>query len=234
MDENSLDRVKQVFEEWSLYDLIIQHNYMRHSELVECLRQFVNQTTASRNIVDLGCGDAWLAKHVFDQTEVQSYLGVDLSDTALGEAASQLSSWTGEVKFTQGDIAEFLADNPPESVDTALVSYSLHHFQDDHKRVLIEQIHRILQSGGQFLWIDLARTRNDTREAFLQRMAHHIQVDWKQLNTSQTEQAVQHILESDFPATEDWMIQTTDQVGLRLIKCLYRDDFFGAWAFARG
>ena len=46
MDDHSLDRVKQVFEQWSLYDLIIHHNYMRHTELVTCLNEFVKQTAS--------------------------------------------------------------------------------------------------------------------------------------------------------------------------------------------
>ena len=87
MDDHSLDRVKQVFEQWSLYDLIIHHNYMRHTELVTCLNKFVKQTEIRREVIDLGCGDAWMAKHVFQDMVLESYLGVDLSDTALQEAA---------------------------------------------------------------------------------------------------------------------------------------------------
>ena len=231
MDDPSLDRIKQVFEQWSLYDLIIQHNYMRHSELVTCLNEFVKQSKIRRKVIDLGCGDAWMTKHIFQDVVVESYLGVDLSDTALHEAADQLSPWTSDKQFSQGDIAELLAETPANSANTALASYSIHHFRDDQKLILLEQIHRILEEDGQLLWIDLARIEPQTRDQYVDQMANHIRHTWQALNESQTEQAVQHVLDSDFPATETWMLEHTTQAGLQLDCCLFRDEYFGAWVF---
>ena len=233
MDDHSLDRVKQVFEQWSLYDLIIHHNYMRHTELVTCLNKFVKQTEIRREVIDLGCGDAWMAKHVFQDMVLESYLGVDLSDTALQEAADQLTDWKSEKQFRQGDIAEVLAEAPANSANTALASYSLHHFYDDQKLILLDQIHRILEKDGQFLWIDLARIAPQTRDQYVDEITSHICHTWKALSDSQNEQAVQHVLESDFPATEAWMLEHTARVGLQLDRCLFRDEYFGAWVFVK-
>ena len=234
MDEPSLDRVKQVFEQWSLYDAIIQHNYMRHSELIDGLRVFVNDLSSPLDILDMGCGDAWLAHHVFAQAKIRSYHGVDLSESALKKAAHQLDPWVGHIRFTCGDIATFLGNAASESSSLVLMSYSLHHFASENKQQILRDIQRVLIDGGHFLWVDLARQNQEDRETFLQRVTTHIRQEWSVLNAEQTSQAVDHVLASDFPETEGWMQSQPRQIGLEPLGCLYRDAYFGAWAFGKG
>ena len=34
MTDPDVARVKEVFEQWAMYDAVVQHDYMRHAELV--------------------------------------------------------------------------------------------------------------------------------------------------------------------------------------------------------
>lgn len=61
MESGNSEPVRELFEQWELYDAIIQHDYMRHQSLSEAIAA----TCASQwsGVLDLGCGDDWLAWH---------------------------------------------------------------------------------------------------------------------------------------------------------------------------
>jgi hypothetical protein len=65
----SIARVKEVFEQWAMYDAVVQADYMRHSELVSALELWARTNGRPLRIVDLGCGDSWLATHAFRDAE---------------------------------------------------------------------------------------------------------------------------------------------------------------------
>ena len=67
-DAASFSHVKQTFEDWSMFETVIRHNYMHHEDLVQLLADVVREIAGPLTIVDLGCGDAWLASHAFQQT----------------------------------------------------------------------------------------------------------------------------------------------------------------------
>ncbi len=52
------------------------------------------------------------------------------------------------------------------------------------------------------------------------------------LTSDEVEQAVAHILSSNYPEEEEWMLDTARESGLSPALTLLRDDFYGSWAFA--
>ncbi|MCP4192843.1 MAG: class I SAM-dependent methyltransferase [Planctomycetaceae bacterium] len=233
MNTPSLDQVKQVFEQWSLYDAIIQHNYMRHAELVDRLKQSVNDLPQPFDILDLGCGDSWISEHIFPSEMVHHYHGIDLSEAALNKADSQLAAWRGRTQFTCGDINTFLSEAATESCSIILMSYSLHHLSSEQKRQVLHSAHRVLRQDGHLLWIDLFRQDQEDRDTYLRRLCNHIRTDWTALTPEQNRQAVDHVNASDFPESEGWMQTETKQAGLSLSRCIYQDVYFGAWDYQK-
>jgi ubiquinone/menaquinone biosynthesis C-methylase UbiE len=233
MPTPSIARVKEVFEQWAMYDAVVQADYMRHAEIVTALAGWARKIDRPLGIVDLGCGDAWLATHAFREANVERYQGVDVSESAVERARTHVAIWPGRAEVTAGNLAEFLGRLPSESANVVLASYSLHHFLSDAKDSLIAECHRISAAGGTLLWIDAVRREDETRDAYIDRLTHTMSNDWPALNDDQRARACAHVRESDFPETGRWMREHVEQAGFRLGDTLLSDEFFDGWAFVK-
>jgi ubiquinone/menaquinone biosynthesis C-methylase UbiE len=226
-------RVKEVFEQWSMYDAVVQADYMAHAELSATLSKWVRQQTEPLKIIDLGCGDAWLATHAFRNANVARYRGVDVSETAVERAREHVTIWQGRASVTAGNLAEFLAVQPAGSASVVLASYSLHHFSTEAKLDLLSNIHRVLTPAGTFIWIDAVRNNNESRTEYVGRLTHEMEHDWTALTTDQRDKACAHVRESDFPETSEWMLEHTRQAGFTNAGALLDRHFFQGWLFAK-
>src|SRR5262245_58341595 len=108
MPNSSFARVKETFEQWAMYDAVIQADYMKHAELVEWLAAWARKQSTPLRIIDLGCGDAWLATHAFRNATVECYHGVDVSDSAVERARDNTTIWPGRAGLVAGNLAEFV------------------------------------------------------------------------------------------------------------------------------
>jgi ubiquinone/menaquinone biosynthesis C-methylase UbiE len=230
----SISRVKEVFEQWAMYDAVVQADYMRHAALVATLADWSRKNAQPLRIVDLGCGDAWLATNAFRDAQVEQYHGVDVSESAVERARGHVAIWQGRAEVVAGNLAEFLSGLEGRSANVVLASYSLHHFFSDAKVALIAECHRILAHGGTFIWIDAVRRDDETRDAYIDRLTHTMECDWPALTEEQRARACTHVRESDFPETGRWMREHVEQVGFRVGDTILRDEFFDGWAFVRG
>jgi ubiquinone/menaquinone biosynthesis C-methylase UbiE len=233
MSNPSFARVKEVFEQWAMYDAVVQAGYMRHAELVATLADWARKQTAPLRIVDLGCGDSWLATHAFREANVAQYRGVDVSDSAVERARKHVAIWPGGAEVTAGNLADFLRHVPEDSANVVLASYSLHHFSSDAKISLIAECRRVLVPGGTFVWIDAARNDDESRDAYIDRLTHVMQRDWTALPADQRTKACAHVRESDFPETGRWMLEQVQSAGFRLANTILDDEFFDGWAFTK-
>jgi ubiquinone/menaquinone biosynthesis C-methylase UbiE len=229
----SIARVKEVFEQWAMYDAVVQADYMRHSELVAALGSWARTSGRPLRVVDLGCGDSWLATNAFRDAEIEKYRGVDVSESAVERAKGHVAIWPGRAEVVAGNLAEFLGGVADGSANVVLASYSLHHFLSDAKIALVAECHRILAPGGTFIWIDAVRREDEPRDAYIDRLTHTMECDWPALNQDQRARACAHVRESDFPETESWMRQHVEQAGFRLGETILSDEFFDGWAFVR-
>jgi ubiquinone/menaquinone biosynthesis C-methylase UbiE len=229
----SFARVKEVFEQWAMYDAVVQADYMRHAELVAALAAWARNSGRPLRIVDLGCGDAWLATHAFRDAQVEQYRGVDVSESAVERAQGHVAIWPGRAEVVAGNLAEFLSLLPNESANVVLASYSLHHFLSEAKVAIVAECHRILIPGGTFLWIDAVCRDDETRDAYIDRLTHAMEHDWPALTEDQRARACAHVRESDFPETGRWMREQVEKADFRLAETLLRDEFFDGWAFVK-
>ncbi len=84
---------------WPVYDQIAEHNYMSHREIYANVAQLLKQRK-DRNkyrLLDLGCGNARFLAPCLVQSPPTHYQGVDMSDTALGEAKIASASFVGRL-----------------------------------------------------------------------------------------------------------------------------------------
>jgi ubiquinone/menaquinone biosynthesis C-methylase UbiE len=225
--------VKEVFEQWAMYDAVVRADYMRHAELVTALAEWARKNSQALRIVDLGCGDAWVATHAFRDATVEQYHGVDVSESSVQRAQEHVAIWPGRAEVVAGNLADFLGGLADGSANVILASYSLHHFLGDAKISLISACYRILAPGGTFIWIDAVRRDDETRDAYIARLTHTMEHDWPALNADQRARACAHVRESDFPETGSWMREHVEQAGFRLGDTILSDEFFDGWAFVK-
>jgi arsenite methyltransferase len=111
-------------------------------------------------VLDLGCGPGALLASVAALVPSARFLGVDLSDGMLREAAQALSEAAiANVELHHGDITtlSFLAD---DSVDVVVSSMSLHHLADpDALDRSFAEMARVLRPGGGVYLTDFGRLR---------------------------------------------------------------------------
>jgi ubiquinone/menaquinone biosynthesis C-methylase UbiE len=226
-------RVKEVFEQWAMYDAVVQANYMHHAELAATLAAWATTQTEPLRIVDLGCGDCWLATHAWRDANVESYRGADISDSAIQRGREHTAFWQGRAVLHAGNLADYLRELPAASANTVLASYSLHHFSSDAKIALLAEIARVLVPGGTFFWIDAVRRGNESRDAYIERLTHVMSHDWPVLTSEQAAKAYAHVRESDFPETAQWMLDQVATAGFERPTNLLDSEFFAGWSFGR-
>lgn len=233
MNDPDVARVKEVFEQWAMYDAVVRHDYMRHAELVRALGEWAATFGRPLSIVDLGCSDAWLPTHAFRNVSVEHYLGVDLAESSIERARGNLAIWPGRVELVCGNLADVLAHQPDASANVVLASYSLHHFSTGDKLKLIDQILRLLVPGGAFVWIDAVRDEGESRDQYIDRLTQAMSNDWVGLTSDQRERGVTHVRTSDYPETKSWMLQHIESAGFRPAATFLEGEFFYGWAFLK-
>jgi ubiquinone/menaquinone biosynthesis C-methylase UbiE len=229
----SFARVKQTFEQRSMYDAVVEGDYMYHAELVSRLAAWAGQQSQPLRIVDLGCGDSWLATHAFADANIAEYHGVDVSEASVADAKKRIAIWTGRASVVAGNMAEFLHGIASESATVILASYTIHHFSAEAKTALITDCYRVLVPGGTFIWIDAVRRPEDSREGYLRRLTQEMDRDWTALTPDQRSVACAHVLESDFPETAAWMKQKTETVGFECDATILDTPYFSGWFFKK-
>jgi len=230
MTDPDVARVKEVFEQWAMYDAVVQHDYMHHAELARTLGDWARAFGQPLRIIDLGSSDSWLATHAFRDANVEHYLGVDLAESSIERARGNVAIWPGRAELVCGNLADVLAARPTGSANVALASYSLHHFSTADKLKLIGEVHRILTPGGALLWIDAVRNDGENHATYIDRLTHSMASDWTGLTVDQRERGVTHVRTSDFPETKSWMLEHTQAAGFRSAGTLLAEEFFDGWA----
>jgi ubiquinone/menaquinone biosynthesis C-methylase UbiE len=229
----SFSRVKEVFDGWAMYQAVVDAGYMHHAEIVATLAAWAHKQKQPLRIIDLGCGNSWLATSAFRDANVASYHGVDVSDSASALAQENIAIWPGRAEVVAGNLADFLRVQPSASANVILASYSLHHFATGAKIDLINECHRVLAPGGTLIWIDAVRRNDESHAAYIARLTGVMHNDWTALTADQRDKACAPVRESDFPETSSWMLDQVAAAGFNRPETILQHEFFDGWTFQK-
>lgn len=220
---------REVFDEWSLYETVIHLNYMRHREMIAAIQTAVAAISEPLDVLDLGCGDGAMACQGFARAKVNSYFGCDLSRAALDKAAGTLHKMTPKLTLREASLVTTAASDDLPELNCLLASYSLHHLdrQAEIQRVL-ESCRRRLKQEGIFIWIDLQRQYNETREDYLLRFRTKLLPTWTGLTEPQRQEVIDHMQAADFPLSFPEKSALCRAAGFRDEQCLFEDDNYAA------
>lgn len=208
---------------WSLYDSIIERNYMFHREIHGRIRSRLGarKDGGGYTMLDLGCGNARLLADTLKVFPPAHYLGVDLSGAALAEAAVQLRSLPA-AELREQDMLACVCAATPATVDVAYSSFAMHHLASPDKGRLFQAIASLLRPGGELLLVDVVRSEDQNRDEYLEGYLRVMRTEWTAINPSQVEEACAHVAAYDFPETFSTLRQLAVDAGLNRVEILDR------------
>ena len=213
--------------EWSLYQKILNNNYMEHREIYDVLHKFlISYFSEPFTLIDLGCGDASFVAKALQNTAINAYCGIDLSETALKIAHKNMKAVDCQQTLIQGDFSKLisaLASNQKHSHHLALASFALHHLTFKQKKELFGRLNRLLLPGGVFILIDITLRVDENRDNYLKRYLNRVEREWSQLMPEEIATIAKHMLENDFPETQSSLQLLAEQNNFQSAKCLYQN-----------
>lgn len=151
---------RRVSEEGIEDDAIVQaYDQISRWPQFQALRWLIVQELKSHQptgiLVDAGCGPGYLIANIAKSLPHLTIIGVDISQEMVNRAAQNLSSLglAEKVSFRQGDIQALPFE--VNSIDFLISTLSLHHWSEPKQA--LQEIHRVLKPGGQFLLFDIRR-----------------------------------------------------------------------------
>lgn len=208
------ERVKHFFDAWSVYNRVLDHNYMFHDEIYGRVRDLVERRFGARPfaMLDLGCGSARHLGPALEGLNVARYTGYDLSDVALAHAAENLAALDGRVDLRRGDFLDGLRATD-EPVDLVFCSFALHHLDAADKAAFFEAARRALRPDGLLLLIDTTREEDEDRDRYLDRYCAWLS-SWAAIPAGDREAICEHVRGNDFPEKVSTLAAMAARAGL--------------------
>lgn len=152
---------------WNAYRDFINLDLLNHKNLFKQLANHIQKhLPKDYSFLDLACGDCEPAGNLLKIHPAKSYVGVDIAAEVLKLSFNNLKHFHGQKTLIPQDFTIYL-EQPGESFDLILLSYSLHHLKTDDKKRCIENARKKLNQGGILAIIDGMRLNNQSREDWL-------------------------------------------------------------------
>lgn len=219
--------------QWSIYQKVIDNNYMCHREIRQDVKAFVEGVFGGTpiSVADLGCGDASQIAEALAGRRVSRFLGIDLSAAALAIAAVNLAGLACPVHLVEGDMLRGL-DAASPAVDLIYSSFAIHHLYAPDKRRLFELARRRLRPGGVFVMVDLMLEEEEDRESFVHAYLNHVAAQRKALTDEEVRVVQTHVAENDFPEAPTTYAEMAKFAGFSRAEQIGRYRWHHVWAYS--
>ena len=113
----------------------------------------VNSSSGTINILELGGGTGITTLSLLLSDESVQVLSVDSEPTMQNQAKLSLKQWadSGRLSFDGRDALTVLKSLASNSLDSVASAYTLHNFLDSYRAEVMQEIYRVLKTGGQFI-----------------------------------------------------------------------------------
>ncbi len=224
----------ELFDEWSIYDKVLDHNYMFHDEIYHDVQRVLADHYDKRpfTILDLGCGSARHLGQALQGCSVGRYVGYDLSDVALAHAAPNLAGLGCPIELHQGDLLESLKASG-ERFDLIFSSFALHHLVSADKAVFFRLAYERINENGMLLMVDVMREEDEDPEVYLDRYCGWLRSEWKTLSPEALDAFCDHIRNNDFAETASEFHAMATYAGFSRWREINRFRWHHTWCFEK-
>jgi ubiquinone/menaquinone biosynthesis C-methylase UbiE len=226
----------QVFlKSWRVYQDIIVHNYMFHREISDAVRTALEsyRSNEALRILDLGCGDGSMTLPLVTADRIAAYVGCDLSKPALDIAEKQIKTLGISAQLICDDMLKVVSEQPDHSIDLVYSSYAIHHLNVPQKQQIVEQVTRVLTSGGLLVLIDIFREPDEDRAAYMQHYMARLKETWTALSSEAQDLVINHATNYDFPEHSDFYQSLGQKFGLDQGARIAKHSWHEAWSFGK-
>jgi SAM-dependent methyltransferase len=232
-----LGGVQRTFSDgWRVYQALLANDYLGHREAYAAarswLREYVRGPIA---VLELGCGDASQTAGLLAGLPIAHYTGVDLSEPALAGAPAYLETLGCPYELRAGELLAYM-ETHDRPVDVVFVSFAIHHLLADGKRAFLRSAARHLVPGGALLYVDVFCRDGESRADYLARYRSMVERRWTALDDDGRAFILDHILTSDYPASESELRSWAPAAGFERVERLYQgvEDTERVFALTRG
>lgn len=222
---------EQFFNQWNIYQRVIEKNYMVHDQISATLQRFLQTLSPQpKSFLDLGCGDAFMAIKILQGTAMEQYWGIDLSSIALQFAETNLNSLLCAQHFVNEDLTVAIT-NYVRKFDIVCAGYSLHHLRHNEKQEFFKRCAKALKPESIFLMYDLVKIETETREQCLQR--HWQAYSQWDFSESELDSIKTHVFKQDYAESYHSLNEIAINSGFKKIETLFIDQnsLFAVYCF---
>lgn len=135
------------------YPFFREHNESLEDRQVNLTRHCVSHlgSLEDKDVLEVGCGNGTQSLYIYEKYKPASLTGVDINSNNISLAHS-INGWHQNLDFMVDD-AQNLQNIPDNSVDVLLCIESAFHYPEKHK--FMQEVHRVVRPGGQFLIADI-------------------------------------------------------------------------------
>lgn len=206
--EVDFGKVENFFDQKSAYGKIVKNNYMYHREMFQYLKihlyERFHRQNKSFNLLDLGCGNAYYMSKTLEESKIEFYRGIDLSQESLDEAKVNIEKLDCDYELEKQDLnsdLEILFDLDQRKYDVIWSSFFLHHLSNEKKELFFKFCKNALKPQGALLLVDGMRENYESREDTLEKFFKLVDEKWLNLSTEDRALIYEHVTSSDFPST---------------------------------
>ncbi len=115
--------------------------------------EFCRQTAEPVRVVELGGGTGITTLSILSADDRLTVLSVDNEPTMQNQARMNLQHWAdaGRLEFCGDDALTALRGLEADSIDLIASAYTFHNFHADYRKQVIQEMFRVLKSGGRFI-----------------------------------------------------------------------------------
>lgn len=225
---------ESIFDVWTVYDQILDRNYMFHQELFSDVRKFLNDQFAQRSIsiLDLGCGSDRHLAPTLQGFNLAYYRGYDLSETALKHAEINLAGISPSLDFRQENLLKGLKANN-QSFNLIFSSFALHHLNENDKAAFFRYAWNGLEPQSVLLLIDVMREESESLDSYLDHYCTWIRSKWSFFAPEVLDAICEHVLFNDFPEKSSSLRNMAFQAGFDESMEISRYRWHQLWCFKK-
>jgi ubiquinone/menaquinone biosynthesis C-methylase UbiE len=213
--------------QWSSYRAVVEHDLMEHRAVATATEAALRHWLAQRSdqatppaLLDLGCGDLALLAPLLRELPLGRYSGLDLAAVVLPLAQRALGPVPYATDWLEGDLLAWAqapkgGDPAVDQPDILHSAFAIHHLNDAQKHSFLQGARRRINANGVFLWVDVFREPDETREAYIARYCQRIRSGWQPLSPEQQEHVIEHLSQWDIPADRAAIQASAEQAGWR-------------------
>ncbi|HLU22099.1 MAG TPA: class I SAM-dependent methyltransferase [Bacillaceae bacterium] len=126
------------------------------AEQVKVMLQVINHFHSNqKRIIDLGCGNGFLAEVLLKTYPESTAVLIDHSEPMIEVARKNMSEYEDRCTIIHGDFSHSITEYAePNSIDCVVSGFAIHHLPHNKKQELYKEIYTLLAPGGIFINIE--------------------------------------------------------------------------------